>query len=64
MRVIVTGALGLLGRSVTAMLADEGHWVIGYDRLAPVEARRDLVRLDLSGISGDFQREAAGFLGS
>jgi len=55
MRVIVTGALGLLGRSVTAMLADEGHWVIGYDRLAPVEARRDLVRLDLSGISGDFR---------
>lgn len=56
-RVFITGALGFIGRALTARLQAEGHDVTGVDLRA--DADRGVVAGDVA-IPGDWQRAAAG----
>ncbi|HLL09726.1 MAG TPA: NAD-dependent epimerase/dehydratase family protein, partial [Rubrivivax sp.] len=51
MKILVTGATGLIGSHLRAALLDHGHEVIGVARRPPADTEGDWVGLDLAQAS-------------
>src|SRR5581483_10544390 len=61
MKALVTGALGFVGRHLTAALRDAGWRVLTADRRGPADLVGDLLTVPFRGVSVDVVFHLAGF---